>query len=161
MDVYFLIKDINKIILDNKYSFEAINCMKLIHKNKKVYLLFEFEVFNNDLVKMYEMEINEILKDKKLNHTLNIEFINRLEDGTDVSESINLWVKLNNGELTNGEMLVLNNDPYSIDRNSYVFEVFHMPNCEDVEINGDAEVIEKIKDLKNKYLKKCFADGCF
>lgn len=159
--MYFLIKDINKIILDNKYSFEAINCMKFIHKNKKVYLLFEFEVFNNDLVKMYEMNINEILKDKKLNHVLNIEFINRLEDGTDISEEINLWVKLSNGELTDGEMLALNNDPHNIDRLSYAFEVFHIPNYEDVEINGDPKVIEKLKDLKNKYLKEHFAEGCF
>ncbi|WP_312286781.1 hypothetical protein [Terrisporobacter sp.] len=159
--MYFLIKDINKIILDNKYSFEAINCMKLIHKDKKVYLSFEFEVFNNDLVKMYEMEINEILRDEKLNHTLNIEFINRQCDGTDVSKSINLWVKLNNGKLTNGEILALNNDSFNIDRLSYTFEVFHIPNCEDVEINGEPELIEKIKDAKNRYLKKHFAKGCF
>lgn len=159
--MYFLIKDINKIILDNKYSFEAINCMKLIHKDKKVYLSFEFEVFNNDLVKMYEMEINEILRDEKLNHTLNIEFINRQCDGTDVSKSINLWVKLNSGELTNGEILALNTDPFIIDRLSYTFEVFHIPNYEDVEINGDPELIEKIKDAKSKYLKKHFAKGCF
>lgn len=159
--MYFLIKDINKIILDNKYSFEAINCMKLIHKNKKVYLLFEFEVFNNDIVKMYEMEINEILKDKKLNHTLNIEFINRLEDGSTISEEINLWVKLSNGELTDGEILELNNNQFGIDRLSYVFEVFHIPNYEDIEINGDPELIEKIKDAKNKYFKKRFADRCF
>ena len=159
--MYFLIKDINKIILDNKYSFEAINCMKLIHKNKKIYLLFEFEVFNNDLVKMYEMNINEILKDKKLNHVLNIKFINRLKDGSDVSEEINLWVKLGNGELTNGEILELNNNPCDIDRLSYVFEVFHIPNDKDVEIDGDPKVIEKLKDLKNKYLKEHFAEGCF
>ena len=146
--MYFLIKDINKIILDNKYLFEAINCMKLIHKNKKIYLLFEFEVFNNDLVKMYEMNINEILKDKKLNHVLNIEFINRLEDGSDVSEEINLWVKLSNGELTYGEILELNNNPFGIDRLSYAFEVFHIPNDKDIEINGDPKVIEKLKDLK-------------